>query len=150
MSNKISNIKERILYFLEYKKVTKSKFFEKIGMTYGNFTGKSKETPLNSDAISNILLEFPEINIEWLITGEGEMVKSINQNITIEGQNANMNNINGNGNISVSNADISQMIQIQRELNEIVKTAQLQLTKSQSQLSESQKQISSLLEILNK
>ena len=86
MSNKISNIKERILYFLEYKGVTKSKFFEKIGMTYGNFTGKSKETPLNSEAISNILLEFPDINLDWLVSGKGSMLKtesngSVSQNL---------------------------------------------------------------------
>ena len=43
MSNKFSNIKERVLYILEYKGITKSKFFEDIGVTYGNFTGKAKE-----------------------------------------------------------------------------------------------------------
>ncbi|MDR1198328.1 MAG: hypothetical protein LBK94_04855 [Prevotellaceae bacterium] len=75
MSNKISTIKERILYMLEIKGITKSKFFEKIGMTYGNFTGNSKKTPLNSDAIGNILLEIPDINPEWLITGKGEMLR---------------------------------------------------------------------------
>ena len=75
MSNKISTIKERILYLLECKEITKSKFFEKIDMTYGNFTGKSKKTPLNSDAIGNILLEIPDVNPEWLLTGNGQMLK---------------------------------------------------------------------------
>ena len=46
-------------------------------MTYGNFTGKAKETPLNSTAISNILLEMPDINAEWLLTGKGNMLKEV-------------------------------------------------------------------------
>lgn len=74
MSYKFSTIKERILYVLEFKGIVKDKFIKKIGMTYGNFTGKAKETPLNSNAIGNILIELPDINIEWLITGKGEML----------------------------------------------------------------------------
>jgi regulator of replication initiation timing len=45
-------------------------------MIYGNFTGKAKETPLNSNAIGNILLEIPDVNLEWLITGQGSMLKT--------------------------------------------------------------------------
>jgi hypothetical protein len=75
MSNKFSTIKERILYLLEIKGITKSKFFEKIGMTYGNFTGNSKKTPLNSDAIGNILLEIPDVNLEWLIIGKEPILR---------------------------------------------------------------------------
>ncbi len=76
MSNKLPNIKERILYALEYKGIVKEKFFTKIGMTYGNFTGKAKETPLNSNAIGNILLEIPDISPDWLITGDGTMLRA--------------------------------------------------------------------------
>lgn len=76
MSNKFSNIKERILYLLETKKIIKDKFFSEIGMTYGNFTGEAKKTPLNSNAISNILLKFPDLNAEWLLTGQGDMFKT--------------------------------------------------------------------------
>lgn len=75
MSNKFSNIKERILYILEFKGITKTKFFEEIGVTYGNFTGKAKETPLNSTTLSNIFSKYPDINLEWLLTGNGEMLK---------------------------------------------------------------------------
>lgn len=75
MSNKFSNIKERILYLLENKGVVKDKFFKEIGMTYGNFTGEAKKTPLNSTAISNIFSKFPDVNLEWLLTGNGQMLK---------------------------------------------------------------------------
>ncbi|MGQ1944530.1 hypothetical protein [Ornithobacterium rhinotracheale] len=76
MKNILSNIKERVLYLSENVEVTKQEFFRKIGITYGNFTGKKKERPLNSDAIENILLIYPETNPEWLLTGEGEMLKT--------------------------------------------------------------------------
>lgn len=75
MDNKISNIKERCLQIAEYKKIAKEIFAEKIGMTYGNFKGEAKKTPLNSTAVVNILSEYPDINPEWLLTGTGEMLR---------------------------------------------------------------------------
>jgi phage repressor protein C with HTH and peptisase S24 domain len=68
-------IKERILQVAKYKGFTLENFCNKIGLTYGNFKGKAKETPINSDAIVNILSIIPDINIEWLLTGEGQMLK---------------------------------------------------------------------------
>jgi len=75
MSNKFSNIKERILYLAENQEGNKQIFCKKIGVTYGNFTGKNKETPISSTTIENILLNYPETNLYWLITGEGEVLK---------------------------------------------------------------------------
>ena len=63
------------MYIAERKGLSKKPFIESLGMTYGNFTGKAKLTPLNSDAISNILSMFPDIDPTWLITGKGEMLK---------------------------------------------------------------------------
>lgn len=79
MSNKFSNIKERILYLAEIQEGNKQNFCKKIGVTYGNFTGKNKETPISSTTIENILLNYPNTNLYWLITGEGEMLKNYAQ-----------------------------------------------------------------------
>ncbi len=76
MENKFTNIKVRCLQFAEYQKISKETFCKMIGQTYGNFKGKNKNTPLNSSTIENILSLFPGINLTWLITGEGEMLKS--------------------------------------------------------------------------
>ncbi len=54
-------------------------------MTYGNFKGKSKKTPLNSNAIADILTIYPDVNPEWLLTGNGEMLK---QNIEVPSTNS--------------------------------------------------------------
>lgn len=75
MKNKLLNIKERILYLSENVEVSKQKFFEKIDITYGNFTGDKKKRPINSDAIENILLKYPQTNPEWLLTGKGSMLR---------------------------------------------------------------------------
>lgn len=76
MENKFSTIKSRVVQFAEYKRVNKEKFFEKIGTTSANFRGKPLATPLNSETIVNIITEFPEINLEWLLTGRGSMLKA--------------------------------------------------------------------------
>lgn len=75
MKNNLPNIKERVLFLAENVEVSKQKFFKNIKITYGNFTGEKKKRPLNSDAIENILLSYPETNPEWLLTGKGEMLK---------------------------------------------------------------------------
>lgn len=68
-------IKKRIIEFIEFKKVKKENFFSEMGVTSANFRGKASETPVNSDIIANIFAIFPDLNLEWLITGEGEMQK---------------------------------------------------------------------------
>jgi len=75
MENKISTIKERVVLLIEHKKIAKETFFKKVGVTSANFRGKAKDTPLNSTAIANIYTEFPNISLEWLLTGTGEMYK---------------------------------------------------------------------------
>lgn len=75
MATYFSNTKERVLQYADYKGIAKEKFFEKIGVTYGNFKGKAKLKALSSDTVATIVALFPDINLEWLITGKGEMIK---------------------------------------------------------------------------
>lgn len=76
MSEKNTTIKERVLLFAENQEVNKSDFFKKTGLNYSNYTGRSKEGNLNSDALGKILLSYPNVNLEWMIGGEGEMVRN--------------------------------------------------------------------------
>ena len=76
MATIFSNIKERVLYISENKGITREKFFEDLGITYGNFKGKAKEKALSSDVLAKIIAKYPEISSEWLLTGNGEMLKS--------------------------------------------------------------------------
>ena len=73
---KISTIKERILQFIEYKNISKADFCEKTGISYGNFKGKSSESEIGGDKIAKILSTYGEISADWLILGEGSMIKN--------------------------------------------------------------------------
>lgn len=73
---KISSIKERILQFIEYKKISKADFCENTGISYGNFKGKSSESEIGGDKIAKILTTYREISADWLLTGEGSMLIS--------------------------------------------------------------------------
>jgi hypothetical protein len=66
------------LQYAEFKGLAKEKFIENLGMTYGNFKGKQKLTSVNSDFLDSILSAYPAINIEWLVSGIGEMEKKSN------------------------------------------------------------------------
>ncbi|WP_172914660.1 S24 family peptidase [Capnocytophaga canis] len=82
MERKITNIKERILYFTDFKGFSKEKFFEDLQITYGNFKGKAKNQALGSDVIERIITKYPEINAEWLLIGKEPMLKS-EQNLPV-------------------------------------------------------------------
>lgn len=76
MEEKYTNIKERLLYFAKNQSIGIENFLENIGMTYGSFKGKAKEGSLNSNAIVEIYTKYPILNIEWLLTGKGGMLKT--------------------------------------------------------------------------
>lgn len=75
MDNKFSTIKDRCLQLAKEKGFSLDEFCSKIGMTYGNFKGVAKKTPLNSNAIENILTIIPDVNLIWLLTGRGSMLR---------------------------------------------------------------------------
>lgn len=64
------NVKERVLLIASLSSLSKHDFFGKLGVTYGNFTGANKKTPLNSSILSKLVMDFG-IDAHWLLTGEG-------------------------------------------------------------------------------
>ncbi|MBL4605550.1 MAG: hypothetical protein JKY02_07805 [Flavobacteriaceae bacterium] len=70
MENKFTNIKERVVQVAEKQGISKERFFMSIGMTSASFRGKAKDTPLNSNAIVNIITKYPKTDLHWLLTGE--------------------------------------------------------------------------------
>lgn len=73
--NEVSQkIKERLLIFIEFKGLTKKRFEQITGLSNGylnNFKGN-----LGGHKLECILTSFPELNKNWLLFGEGEMLKS--------------------------------------------------------------------------
>ena len=113
-----------------------AEFAEFLGIKQGSLSDiyREKKGIGVSDSIKMKLEKEFSINIDWLKTGEGEMIKKeINiDNSQVNAQNSVIgNNITGNkGNviISFSNEDISKIIEQHKELTERLKTSQEQIS----------------------
>lgn len=70
---KISPIKQRILQFSATLGVSKRDFYSKIGVSRGTL---ESNTGITEDVMAKFIATYPEVNIGWLITGEGNMLKS--------------------------------------------------------------------------
>lgn len=68
-----SPIKQRILLFLAKKQVTQYEFYKNTGVTRGVL---GQNNGISEDNLSRFLAYYPEVNIEWLMTGRGEMLEN--------------------------------------------------------------------------
>ena len=66
-------IKERIKEYLEFKGLSKYHFYKKMGFSNGFL---DKEGSIGSDKCEKIIYEYSDLNIEWLLTGNGPMLKN--------------------------------------------------------------------------
>ena len=51
-----------------------SYFFEEIGDSYANFKGAKLDIEPSADILVKIRTKIPNANIDWILTGEGEML----------------------------------------------------------------------------
>lgn len=65
-------MKERLLQFIESKRIPVYKFEEKTGLSRGYI--KNMREGIGAKKLEGILKSFPELNRVWLLTGEGEML----------------------------------------------------------------------------
>ena len=68
-----TTVRQRLIEYLEYKGIGRNKFETIAGLSLGYIT-KLKNAP-GADKLVNILSAAPDLNREWLLTGEGEMLK---------------------------------------------------------------------------
>ena len=73
-----SEIKKRIVQYLENQKIKREDFYKRVSINGANFRGLSAKSELSSDKIANILQCYPEINPDWLLLGAGEMLRNPN------------------------------------------------------------------------
>ena len=67
--------KERILQFIDARVGTKTRFFKATGLRRGFLDSDKMEQAVTDRHLLAIIAAYPELNIEWVITGEGEMMK---------------------------------------------------------------------------
>jgi hypothetical protein len=70
MVENYTTIKERLRQIAKNKGISYEKLYKIIEMTDGSFKGSAIKRSLNSDAIVKFYTEFPDVNLEWLITGK--------------------------------------------------------------------------------
>lgn len=67
-------ISERIRHFIEYRGITVKSFESAAGLSNGYVNGIRKG--IGSEKLADILRAFPELNRNWLLFGEGEMLRT--------------------------------------------------------------------------
>ncbi|MBO7439924.1 MAG: hypothetical protein J6U21_09640 [Bacteroidales bacterium] len=68
-----SIIKQKILQYLEYKGISKYKFYQETGITNGIL---SQSNGISEDNLLRFLSYYKDISAEWLMRGEGSMLKA--------------------------------------------------------------------------
>ena len=99
----LETIKQRINAFIKYKGITIKSFEEKCGLSNGYISSMRKG--FGTGKLENVLKEFPDLNRDWLLYNEGNMLSdSVSQNV-----NGNNNHVVGRD-INMSNEDFSKLI----------------------------------------
>ena len=121
------SVKERVYAFIEFKGISVKKFEELCSLSNGYI--KSMRKGFGDDKLNNVLNMFPDLNREWLLYGEGEM---LNQKVVQNNKHG--DNIHGHS-VTVNKTEKYYLgiIKMQAE-----------------QLSKSQEQIDRLLSIIEK
>lgn len=70
----MGNLKERLIAYISYKGLTVQSFEKSIGLSNGAVSKMGDNTRMSTlDRVSNF---YPDLNRSWLLTGEGDMLKS--------------------------------------------------------------------------
>ncbi len=67
MKQNISPIKQRILQFIDSKRISKRNFYANAGISRGTL---ESPTGITEDIMAKCLAAYPEIDIIWLVTGK--------------------------------------------------------------------------------
>lgn len=71
------NTLQRLKIYIDYKGLTNKDFEISVGFSNGAFASQLKNNrTIGVDKLENILLVYPEINGDWLLTGKGEMLRT--------------------------------------------------------------------------
>ena len=69
---KFDSFKDRLVYFIKYMNLTTKSFEQTIGVSNSYIANLRKR--MGDDVLNRTLSAFPQLNREWLLTGEGKML----------------------------------------------------------------------------
>lgn len=127
-------MKDRLKKYLLTKRLSQNDFARLCGLSSSNFTRLGENTACATlkkiDANS-------DLNVDWLLTGEGEMLKSVSQNANnISGHNVCGVNVNGRDIDIKCPTEYDTLLDIVKAHNAVVARMQNQIDKAQTQIDE--------------
>lgn len=78
-------VKERLTEFLNYKGISKTEFGRKIGVSSAYVS--SIRRSIDKEKVKSIALNFPDLNIDWLLYGDGEMFRPSHPHYVFDAEN---------------------------------------------------------------
>lgn len=88
-------IKNRLLSFISYLGIGQGRFERECDLANGYVNNIRKS--ISPEKLQKIALRYPELNAGWLMTGEGEMLKTSQSVGDISNSSVSGVNVNGNG-----------------------------------------------------
>ena len=146
--------KEKIKQYLNSKGVSKNSFYQKTGFAVGFLdSGKS----LGADKLETIIDNYPDLSLEWLVLGKGDMIKPTTitngSGVVLAGDNNTNNNIDNRQYYSDSPDVLKAQIEILderiKEKDAQIKEKDAQIKEKDAQIKEKDAQINKLLSILS-
>lgn len=67
--------KDRIIQLATDKGYSRTTFLRKVGISRGLLDANNLGHTVNDKQLAAIITAFPEVNLEWLVTGDGQMYK---------------------------------------------------------------------------
>lgn len=137
--------KDRTMRFIAHKGLSIKKFEEMCGLSNGYLN--SMKSGFGKGKLAQVLAAFPEINRDWLVYGEGEMLTraEVSQSSTgdntiqVTGNNVDMHNINQ----SLAQ-DEKKVAELEKRVAELTKDKEM----LQAMIEKLQAQMSKLLEMM--
>lgn len=124
-------VKERTIKFVKHKGITMKSFEDRCGLSTGYVTSMRKGYGVGK--LNNVLNAFPELNRDWLLYGEGEMLRATyTQNVDKS------KNFTQTGNVMIGNSDTALL----KALDEI--------SEQRKMVQKAQEQIDRLITIIEK
>ena len=76
MGKNLTTIRGRILELVKTQDFEVSKFFNEIGESYESFKGNKLTISPKADILVKIRTKIPNANLDWILTGKGDMLSS--------------------------------------------------------------------------
>lgn len=94
----METVKDRIITYIKYIGVSQKRFEETVGVSNG-YVNNVKASP-SSTVLQKIFSACPDLNKDWLLTGEGPMLTSdLSGSVSQHSSGDNSPNVNGSGNV---------------------------------------------------